>query len=236
LREFVFSGRLDNLASSYQALTALIHTAGRSDQPPPESTPSQVNLVALFDHEEIGSVSAQGAASSLLPEILRRITATVVGAPKPEEMEDSMSRLLRHSYIVSADMAHALHPNYDTKHDPGLAPRMHGGLVLKHNVNQRYATNAVTAHIFRELGRRFAKVPFQEFAVRADSRCGSTIGPLVAGLTGVRTVDVGSPQWAMHSIRETMATSDVYHGYKHFCAVFDFFGAVANECRDMLER
>ncbi len=230
LREFVFSGRLDNLASSYQALTALIHSTALDNA-------SHVRLVALFDHEEIGSVSAQGAASSLLPEILRRITATVVGdAPKPEEMEDVLSRALRHSFIVSADMAHALHPNYDSKHDPGLAPRMHGGLVIKHNVNQRYATNAVTAHVFRELGRRFAKVPFQEFAVRADSRCGSTIGPLVAGLTGVRTVDVGSPQWAMHSVRETMATSDVYHGYKHFRAVFESFPVVAKECAGMLDR
>lgn len=225
LNEFVFSGRLDNLASSYQALTALIHSCRDKGALKGEKN---VRLVALFDHEEIGSVSAQGAASSLLPEILRRITAATLPSTSPPttnvDIDDILSLALRRSYIVSADMAHALHPNYDAKHDPGLAPKMHGGLVIKHNVNQRYATNAVTAHIFRECARRVSKtdtntqthLPFQEFAVRADSRCGSTIGPLVAGLTGVRTVDVGSPQWAMHSVRETMATSDVYFGFVHF--------------------
>ena len=235
LREFVFSGRLDNLASSYQALTALIHSCQA-----PGALDEEVNvrLVALFDHEEIGSMSAQGAASSLLPEVLRRITATVVNGPTggAAALEDALAQALRRSFIVSADMAHALHPNYDSKHDPGLAPKMHGGLVLKHNVNQRYATNAVTAHVFRELGRRFAKVPFQEFAVKADSRCGSTIGPLVAGLTGVRTVDVGSPQWAMHSVRETMATSDVWFGFLHFKAVLESFPVVAKECEEAMER
>jgi len=138
----------------------------------------------------------------------------------------------------------------------------HPHVFIQHNVNQRYATNAVTAHIFRELGRKHAEVPFQEFAVRADSRCGSTIGPrefpsvsrslwcqlrsfelrrlhphttVVAGLTGVRTVDVGSPQWAMHSVRECMATSDVYHGYKHFRAVYEHFSAVAAECAEVVD-
>ena len=233
LREFVFSGRLDNLASSYQALTALIHSCQAEGALEEEVN---VRLVALFDHEEIGSMSAQGAASSLLPEILRRITATCSAPPPAAALEDALAQALRRSFIVSADMAHALHPNYDNKHDPGLAPKMHGGLVLKHNVNQRYATNAVTAHVFRELGRRFAKVPFQEFAVKADSRCGSTIGPLVAGLTGVRTVDVGSPQWAMHSVRETMATSDVWFGFLHFKAVLESFPVVAKECKEAMDR
>lgn len=233
LREFVFSGRLDNLASSYQALTALIHSCQGEGALEEEVN---VRLVALFDHEEIGSMSAQGAASSLLPEVLRRITATCANPPPAAALEDALAQALRRSFIVSADMAHALHPNYDNKHDPGLAPKMHGGLVLKHNVNQRYATNAVTAHVFRELGRRFAKVPFQEFAVKADSRCGSTIGPLVAGLTGVKTVDVGSPQWAMHSVRETMATSDVWYGFLHFKAVLESFPVVARECKEAMDR
>jgi len=231
LREFVYSGRLDNLASSYQALTALIHSTQAAGT---LNFETNVRLVALFDHEEVGSVSAQGAASSLLPDILRRIMATYPSGLVRSASEDEMARILHRSFIVSADMAHALHPNYESKHDPGLAPRMHGGLVLKHNVNQRYATNAVSAHIFRELGRRVARVPYQEFAVKADSRCGSTIGPLVAGLTGVRTVDVGSPQWAMHSVRETMATSDVLYGYKHFRAVFEHYPSVARDSWDAM--
>jgi aspartyl aminopeptidase len=212
-------------------LTALIHSSQAAGT---LNFETNVRLVALFDHEEVGSVSAQGAASSLLPDILRRIMATYPSGLVRSASEDDMARILHRSFIVSADMAHALHPNYESKHDPGLAPRMHGGLVLKHNVNQRYATNAVSAHIFRELGRRVARVPYQEFAVKADSRCGSTIGPLVAGLTGVRTVDVGSPQWAMHSVRETMATSDVLYGYKHFRAVFEHYPSVANDSWDAM--
>lgn len=130
LREFVFSGRLDNLASSYQALTALVDScsSGGGGAGALEEEPN-VRLVALFDHEEIGSVSAQGAASSLMPEILQRITQTLVGGG--DLRNDALPRVLRRSYIVSADMAHALHPNYADKHDPGLQPKMHGGLVIK---------------------------------------------------------------------------------------------------------
>lgn len=124
LREFVFSGRLDNLCSSYQALTALVDSCHGGAAA--LATELNVRLVALFDHEEIGSVSAQGAASSLMPEILQRVSQTLgYGAP------DVHARVLRRSYIVSADMAHALHPNYADKHDPGLQPKMHGGLVIK---------------------------------------------------------------------------------------------------------
>ena len=109
-------------------------------------------------------------------------------------------RALRKSFVVSADMAHGLHPNYAQKHDATMAPKINGGLVIKHNANQRYATNAVSASIFREIGR-LAGVTIQEFAVRADAGCGSTIGPIIATLSGILTIDVGTPQFSMHSIR-----------------------------------
>lgn len=133
LREFVFSGRLDNLASSYQALTALVDSCSSGGGADALQEEPNVRLVALFDHEEIGSVSAQGAASSLMPEILKRITQTLVGGGggSGQQPVDVLPRVLRRSYIVSADMAHALHPNYADKHDPGLQPKMHGGLVIK---------------------------------------------------------------------------------------------------------
>ncbi len=128
LNEFVFSGRLDNLASSYQSLTALIDSCSGGGPPGALAEEPNVRLVALFDHEEIGSMSAQGAASSLMPEVLQRITtAACVGGATG----DVHTRALRRSFVVSADMAHALHPNYDSKHDPGLQPKMHGGLVIK---------------------------------------------------------------------------------------------------------
>ena len=109
-------------------------------------------------------------------------------------------RALRKSLVVSADMAHGLHPNYPGKHDPDHAPKMNGGLVVKHNSNQRYATTAVSATFLRELAA-LAGETVQEFAVRSDSACGSTIGPIIATLSGIMTVDVGSPQFSMHSIR-----------------------------------
>lgn len=125
-----------------------------------------------------------------------------------------LMRTLRKSLVVSADMAHGLHPNYAHKHDATMAPVMNHGLVIKHNANQRYATNSVSASIFR----RFAKmenIPVQEFTVRSDSACGSTIGPIIATLSGILTVDCGSPQFSMHSIREMMASADAYYGYRH---------------------
>ena len=109
-------------------------------------------------------------------------------------------RSLRKSFVVSIDMAHALHPNYTAKHDPTMAPKINGGLVIKHNANQRYATNAISASMFRQFGK-LAGVPVQEFSVKSDSGCGSTIGPIISTLSGILTVDCGSPQFSMHSIR-----------------------------------
>jgi len=129
------------------------------------------------------------------------------------------------SFLISADMAHALHPNYSDKHDGAHAPAFHSGLVIKHNASQRYATNAVSAALFREAGR-LAGVPCQEFCVRNDMPCGSTIGPILAAGLGCRTVDVGMPQLAMHSIRECMGADDVALGFRHLRAFFEHFSSL----------
>lgn len=109
-------------------------------------------------------------------------------------------RALGRSFVASVDMAHALHPNYAAKHDKTMAPVINGGTVIKHNCNQRYATNSVSATLFRRIGK-IAGIPVQEFSVRADCACGSTIGPVVSALSGILTVDCGSAQYSMHSIR-----------------------------------
>jgi aspartyl aminopeptidase len=145
---------------------------------------------------------------------ITRVTQLLAGGA-----EGAVQRAMRNSFLISADMAHALHPNYADKHDPDLAPRLGSGLVLKHNVNQRYATTSISATLFREVCRR-AGVPTAEFAVRSDMACGSTIGPILASGLGVRTVDIGVPQLAMHSIREMCAVVDVAHGLKAFTAFF----------------
>jgi aspartyl aminopeptidase len=163
--------------------------------------------VALFDHEEVGSGSYNGAGSSLLVD-----TLTLINESLADGSSGTLLRSLRHSLLVSVDMSHALHPNYPSKHDSSMAPVFNGGTVIKHNANQRYATNSVSASIMREAAR-VAAVPVQEFTVRADSGCGSTIGPILSTLSGILTVDCGSPQLSMHSIRESMAAADAHSGY-----------------------
>lgn len=191
--EFLQTARLDNLASSHAALTALLDARDR------RSTAGAI----LYDHEEVGSRSAQGAASPFLRDCLERIAlAHSDGAP------DAVHRALQSSYLVSADMAHAIHPNYADKHEPRHQPVLGGGPVIKSNVNQSYATDAESWGYFTALCREVDVLP-QFFVTRTDLPCGSTIGPITAGELGIRTIDVGNPMLSMHSIRETASVADV---------------------------
>ncbi|CAM8929597.1 unnamed protein product [Rhodiola kirilowii] len=213
MKEFIFSGRLDNLCMTFCSLKALIESTSSASSLEDETG---VRMVALFDHEEIGSNSAQGAGSPAMLDALSRITSSFDPDSKV------LQKAIQKSFLVSADMAHALHPNYMDKHEENHQPKMHGGLVIKHNANQRYATNAVTSFIFREIATRH-NLPVQDFVVRNDIPCGSTIGPILASGVGIRTVDVGAPQLSMHSIREMCAVDDVKHSYEHFKAYFQEF-------------
>jgi aspartyl aminopeptidase len=220
LNEFIFSGRLDNLASCYTSLRAFL------DACPDEAALADetcVRMVAHFDHEEVGSASAHGAGSPCMLDAIRRVAAALAAG-----QEGAVERALRASFLVSADMAHAVHANYSDRHDACHAPQLHAGLVVKHNANQRYATDGVTAFLFRELGRA-AGVPFQEFAVRSDLACGSTIGPIIAANTGMRAVDCGGPMLSMHSVREMCGCDDVAHAVAHFRAVYQRFSKLDAE-------
>lgn len=211
--DMLYCGRLDNLCSSYQSARALID--GADDPSDPLSAQPNIRIALLFDHEEIGSNSTTGAGSSLFMDTLTLITSRLLkqagSAYSNSDLHGLLFRSLRKSYCVSIDMAHALHPNYTAKHDPEMAPKIHHGLVIKTNANQRYATNSLSASMFRQFSK-LENLPVQEFSVRSDMGCGSTIGPILATLSGILTIDVGSPQFSMHSIREMMGTSDVYHG------------------------
>jgi len=165
---------------------------------------------------QVGSLSAQGADSPFFSDVMERCC----GAFKA----DFFATKAR-SFQISSDMAHAVHPNYAERHDPQHKPTLHGGVVLKHNANQRYATNGASAATVRRFAE-IAGVPLQEFAVKADGACGTTIGPLTSAGTGIRTVDVGPPQLSMHSCREMMATSDIQSAVKLFTAAFAHFGPV----------
>lgn len=188
--EFVFSARLDNLAMCHAAVTA-IAALGRA------VPASGVSAIALFDHEEVGSSSAAGAGSSVLPRILERLV------PDREAFHQACAR----STCISADMSHAVHPNYASRHEPRHKPQINGGPVIKTNTQQRYATTPATAAMFAELCRE-EDVPVQHYAHRTDLPCGSTIGPITSTLLGIATVDVGNPMLSMHSAREMGGSRD----------------------------
>lgn len=211
--EFLFAPRVDNQMSCFCATEALIASVVDIDA---VEQAKSIRAIALFDHEEVGSVSHQGAESSLLWSMVHRLAGLAVpGAPStsasaPELFEQSLAR----SFLISSDTAHgtstaltpAVHPNYASVHEEHLRPKMNAGPVLKTNAKQRYASNAVTTFLLRRVAKR-AGVPLQEFEVRNDCPCGSTIGPMLS--KAVRTVDLGNPQLSMHSIREVCGANDV---------------------------
>jgi aspartyl aminopeptidase len=125
-----------------------------------------------------------------------------------ESNPDLYGLTLKKSFVLSSDQAHAVHPNYSNKHEKAHSPKMNHGMVIKTNSNQRYATNGVSGFIIREIARRAGLPPVQEFVVRQDCACGSTIGPIISANTGIRAIDMGCPQLSMHSIRETMGVAD----------------------------
>lgn len=192
--EYVMSGRLDNLASCHAALSALLAH---------EAPGKRSRGIVLYDHEECGSQSAQGAQSSFLRDVLARLVFARGGSGV-----DALPRAIHHSLMISADMAHAIHPNHADKHEPAHAPIFGDGPVIKINTNQRYATDGETAARFTRFCEA-ADVKPQRFVTRSDLACGTTIGPISAALLGMRTVDVGNPMLSMHSAREMCAAADV---------------------------
>ncbi len=190
--DFIASARLDNLLSCYTGLMALVNKDCR-----------QNCLLVCNDHEEVGSMSAAGAQGEFLKSVLQRLS----------DSDESFARLIANSTLISADNAHGIHPNYADKHDANHGPIINNGPVIKVNVNQRYATNSETSALFKHLCE-LADVPVQSFVVRSDMACGSTIGPITAGKLGVKTVDIGVPTFAMHSIRELAGRWDAFYLYR----------------------
>jgi len=189
-QEFLTSARLDNLLSCYIGLQSLLNTSG-----------DEAALLVCNDHEEVGSMSAEGAQGPFLGTVLERWC----GAGK--------GRAIARSMMISADNAHGVHPNFIDKHDENHGPILNQGPVIKVNHNQRYATNSRSAALYRHISDELG-LPHQTFVVRSDMGCGSTIGPLTAGNLGVTTLDIGVPQFAMHSIREMIGSQDGYTLYQ----------------------
>ena len=189
--EFIVSGRLDNLSMCHAALRAITTS---------EDSLPQTAMIALFDNEEIGSVTMNGAASTFIRDVIQRVV-------NPEDTAHGLQQGLAQSICISADGAHAVHPNYAEYHDPQHTVTLNGGPVIKVNANQRYATSALTGSLFEQLCRDCA-VPLQYYSHKTDIPCGSTIGPITATGLGLPVVDVGNAMLSMHSIREMAGSLD----------------------------
>ena len=197
-QDFIASARLDNLLSCFIGLQALLNADAEVS-----------SLLICTDHEEVGSASCCGAKGPMLQQFLERLL------PDGEDR----ARVIERSMMISADNAHGIHPNFMDKHDENHGPLLNRGPVIKVNANQRYATTSETSAFFRLMCKR-ADVPVQAFVARTDMGCGSTIGPVVASEIGVKTIDVGAPTFAMHSIRELAGVNDGWYLYR---AVVEFF-------------
>ncbi len=192
--DFIASARLDNLLSCYVGLVSICSI--EDDKP---------MLFIASDHEEVGSESTSGAGGSFLENTLKRMFPNY----------DEYMKMIRSSIMISADNAHAIHPNFPSKHDSKHAPFINKGSVIKVNANQRYASNSRTISRFINVASSINE-PYQEFVTRSDMGCGSTIGPITATRLGIDTLDVGLPSFAMHSIRELCGSDDAHSLYKIF--------------------
>ena len=200
--EFITSGRLDDLSMAYSAMTALLESGDCR----------MTKVIAVFDNEETGSGTKQGAASPELDYMLRRICTCLGGR------EEDYMRAVANSFMVSADNAHGIHPNYPEKQDPTNHPRLGGGPVIKINANCKYMTDADSAAVFRVICEQ-ADVPYQYFVNHSDVAGGSTLGNILTSQIPLRGVDMGAALWAMHSVRETASTLD----HEYTIAAFNEF-------------
>ena len=190
--EFISSARIDNLISCYVGLLSICSV---SDDKP--------MMLIANDHEEVGSETTAGAGGSFLENTIKRVFSDY----------EEFVQVVRSSVLISCDNAHAIHPNFASKHDKEHAPHINKGVVIKTNANQRYASNSKTIARFKNVADVVGE-PYQEFVTRSDMGCGSTIGPITATRLGIDTIDVGVPTWAMHSIREVCGSDDAHSLYK----------------------
>ncbi len=192
-QQFYANSQLDNLASCHAGLQAFLNESVLQAD--------TTRVCAFFDHEEIGSESTKGANGSFLPDILQRIALAL------NVNSEDYQRALAQSFMISADMAHAYQPNFPSAYEPEHKVMVNKGPVIKINANQRYSSESISAAQFIHWCEQ-ASVPYQSYSHRTDIPCGSTIGPMTSAKLGIRTVDVGNPMWAMHSIRESAGVLD----------------------------
>lgn len=203
-QEFIANSQLDNLASCHAGLTGLLQI----------EAPKATCIAGFFDHEEIGSETAQGAGGSFLTDLTERIAHVLCLDSQ------GYKQALAQSFFISTDMAHAYQPNFPSSYEPQHLIKVNAGPVIKTNASQRYATNSFSEAQFMRLCES-AEVPFQRYAHRTDLGCGSTIGPMLSARLGVQCVDVGNPMWAMHSLRESAGVYDGFYLQKVLAVFFN---------------
>lgn len=202
--EFISSGKLDDLAMVHAEMHALVESTGND----------ATNVAIAFDNEEVGSSTKQGAGSTFVKSVLERIALSQMLT------EEDFLRALEKSFLISADMAHAKHPNFGEKSDPTNTPLVNKGPVIKLAANQAYTTDSMSSAIYKGICNK-AKVPFQEFVNRSDLKGGSTIGPISSSHLPIKSVDIGNPMLAMHSVRELGGVMDHYYVYKSFLEFYN---------------
>lgn len=204
-QELIASYRIDNLASAYAAIHGLVEAKHSSDQ---------IQMIALWDNEEIGSNTAQGASSPFISQTIERITLGY------HFSREEYFRLISNSLCLSVDLGHALHPNYKDKHEPRHTALLNSGIIIKANAQNRYASDAQSTAKLISLCLKH-EIPFQKYVSRGDIPCGTTVGPIHAHVTGMPTLDIGIPQLSMHSCRELTGTQDVLSLCKLLKAAFE---------------
>ena len=207
--ELIQSGRLDDLSMAHAGMEALLADG---------ETPEVTKCLAIFDNEETGSQTKQGAGSPFFASLVQRLVARQ-SETCASHFED-FAMCVERSFMVSADNAHAWHPNYSEKYDPTNHPVMGGGPVIKYNASQKYLSDAVGASVFMQACKK-AGAPYQTFVNHSDVAGGSTLGNILSSSFPVKGVDMGNPIWGMHSVRETASMQDHENCIKVFAAFYE---------------
>ena len=221
-KEFIFAPRVDDKLCSWAAIEALISAS-------PSASPNTLNVVACFDDEEIGSRLRQGAHSNFLPNALSRITSAFSPSDVPANSE-IMGRCYANSFLISADVSHAVNPNYLGSYLADHSPRLNVGVAIQADSDGHTTTDAVSSAFLQRIAEKCGQ-QLQVFQIRNDSRSGGTVGPMLSAKMGMRAVDAGLPQLSMHSIRATIGNKDPGLGVSLFKGFFEGFESVDEEFR-----
>lgn len=216
-KELIFAGRIDDKLCSYAAIEALLASSTDS---------STINLVGLFDDEEVGSLLRQGARSNFLPSTIERIVESFTDKYTTGHLYQTYAN----SFMISADVSHAFNPNYDDVYLTNHGPRLNVGVSVDFDSNAHSTTDGTSSTFLNSIAEKCGST-LQVFQIRNDSRSGGTVGPMLSSMTGVRAIDAGIPQLSMHSIRATTGSLDPGLGVKLFKGFFDYFEEVDAEFR-----